>query len=262
MPVHAAAPTFSGRAYAVGVSGVTLFGKPVGNTTVADTGQLPSGGGSVSNGPGTVAVPNLGSVTVTKEQAAGNGSSATASSEISGVLLQPGDVSPLLNAKVLTATTTARACGAAPSASTSVVGPLTVGGQTVTVPVNPPKNTTVKVGTPEAVIATVTFNAQTYDPATNTQSASALVVTFPDKGMLSQLITGTITISHAESDLEGCASAVAAATSTPRPAAVTVPNTGAGSGSAGSSWSMVLVPAGALLLGVALLSRRRRSTVG
>lgn len=253
LPVHAASPTYSGRAYALGVSGATVLGSSVGDTTVADTGQLPSGGGSVSNGPGTFTVSGLGTVTVTKEQAAGGGSTATASSVISAVALSVSSTA-VLQATVLTAATTAAACGAAPSASTGVAT-LTVGGAAVTLPVNPAPNTTVTVPTSAvgaAVIATVTFNAQTYTASSNTQSASALVVTFPAGGALSATFTGTITLSHAESDVAGCA---VVATSSPAPP---VPSSGAAGDWRSSVWSMVLIPAGVLLLGLSLLERRRR----
>lgn len=295
VPVYAAANTYSGRAYAVGISGATVLGTAVGNTTIVDTGQLASSGGSVSNGPGTFNVLSLGTVTVTKEQATGGAGTAAANSVVSDASLATttmlGVPTPILHATVLTAATTTRACGAAPSVSSSVAS-LTLGTTIVAVPVNPRPNTTMSVVTAGVLIATVTFNAQTYDAATNKQSASALVVDFPTSGALSSAVTGVITISHAESGVAGCDAGVLPASTSPGstsngstsssggalgaggngvlpandPAAASgalpVPDTGARGASPSAVWSLALIPAGALLAGLSLLGVRRRSATG
>lgn len=258
-PVQAASTTYSGRAYAVGVTGATVLGTPVGDTTVADTGQLPVGGGNVTNGPGTFPVPKVGSVTVVMDQANGAGSLAAASSEITSVNLAPGKTA-VLHATLLKANTAAAACGGTPTVSSSVAS-LTIGGTTVPIPIAPAPNTQVTVplgATGSLVVAVVTFNAQSYAPASNTQSVSAVEVNFPVGGALSKTITGTVVISHAESDLLGCSSVTPAPPSvTPAhpvaPPAPPVPTTGAGFG------SVALVPAGILLLGASLFGIRRRN---
>lgn len=232
--VRADSNTYSGRAYAVGLSGVVLGPVTVPDQLVGDTGALPGSGGTVSAGPGTVSLPSgLGSVTITTEQASGSSGAASATSQVSSVSILPaGTPGGVLSATVLTANTGVN-CGGLTRLASSLAT-LTIAGQTV--PINPNPNTTTTVSTPGTgqTIATVTFNPQSFTASTTTAMASAVAVTFPATGTLASVIQGTITISHAESDIV-CPTA-ATATPTPTPTAsptaspaVSVPNTGAGS---------------------------------
>lgn len=195
---------YSGRAYAVGVIGATLAGSAIPDQVIGDTGQLPSGGGTVTFGAGTVTVPSLATATIVTEQATGSNGTSSASSDVSNLVIGPGAAAggkDLVDATLLTANTAVNCAGQQTLASS--VATLTIAGNTVAIPPNP--NTTVRVlPSPLALLANVTFRQQSYVTATNTASASALVISFPTAaagGTLAALITGTITISHAESDL-------------------------------------------------------------
>lgn len=245
----ALAQTYSGRAYAVGLSGVKLLGGTVTvpDTLVGDTGPLPAGGGSVSFGPGTVSLPGgLGSVDITSETAQGSANVSSANSNVAGLSINVSEVS-VLSATLLVAQASVGCSG--PGPFTTSVGSLTIAGIDVTV--NPSPNSSVTVTDPLSgqVIATVTFNQQTYTSSGNLASANSLVVSFPANGALAAVIQGTITVSHAEADLTNCASPTPTpsptATPTPSPSTPGFPRTGEhGAGStSGLPWLVVVLAA-------------------
>ncbi len=213
VPAQAQNVTYGGRAYAVGLTGVAVANITVADQLLGDTGALPPGGGSVSSGPGTVTLPaGLGSVTIVTEQANGVNETSTATSQIASVSILPTGVpGGVLGATVLTANTGVDCAGL--TTLSSSLATLTIAGQTV--PINPNPNTTTTVLSGGLTVATVTFNRQTYDAATNAAAADALVVNFPVTGTLATVIRGTITISHGNSDLTGCATTTPTPTPTP-----------------------------------------------
>jgi hypothetical protein len=222
VPAQAQNVTYGGQAYAVGLTGVAVANITVADQLLGNTGALPPGGGSVTSGPGTVTLPaGLGSVTIVTEQANGVNETSTATSQIASVSILPGGVTggaSVLGATVLTANTGVNCAGLATLSSS--LATLTIAGQTV--PINPNPNTTTTVlATGGLTIATVTFNRQTYNSATNAAAADALVVDFPTTGTLASVIRGTITISHGNSDLTGCATTTP--TPTPPPPAGSAP---------------------------------------
>ncbi len=218
VPAQAQNVTYGGQAYAVGLTGVAVANITVADQLVGGTGALPPAGGSVTAGPGTVTLPaGLGSVTIVTEQANGVNEASTATSQIASVSILPTGLPgnlPVLGATVLTANTGVDCTGL--TTLSSSLATLTIAGQTV--PINPnPNTTTTVVNSSNLTIATVTFNRQTYNAATNAAAADALVVDFPTTGTLASVIRGTITISHGNSDLTGCAST----TPTPTPSTPT-----------------------------------------
>jgi hypothetical protein len=83
----------------------------------------------------------------------------------------------------------------------SNVGTISLLGGAVNIPINPAPNTVINLG-----ILSITLNQQSYDAATNTASAQALVLNFPTGGLLSAIITGTITVSSSTADTSGALS--------------------------------------------------------
>jgi len=250
IPAQAQNVTYSGRAYAVGLTGVAVANVTVSDQLVGDTGPLPGPGGTVSAGPGTVTLPaGLGSVTIVTEQATGANEASNATSQIASVSLLPTGLpggGGLLSATVLTANTGVGCAGLATLSSS--LASLTIAGQTV--PINPNPNTTTTVlGTGGLTIATVGFNRQSYNAATNAADADALVVTFPTTGALATVIRGTIIISHADSALSGCATP----TPTPTPSTPTGTGTGPGFPRTGMLSGQPPVNSSAALLGVIVL---------
>lgn len=235
-PVHVTAGTagagvsYSGDAYAVGLTGLSVLGKAVPDATFGDTGQLPHAGGELSFAPGTVTLPvGLGTVTVSEGSVTGAGNVAHASSRVAGVSLLPhlsrgsrgGICLPLLGCVAHVSAnslagllgpgrgtgdlldigalrSTAAASAGAPDAKSTSVGTVSLLGGTVEVPVNPVPNTTVNLG-----LFSLTLNRQSYDRTTNTASAQALVIHFPSTGMLSGLVTGTITVASSTAGTAG-----------------------------------------------------------
>ncbi len=80
----------------------------------------------------------------------------------------------------------------------SNVGTISLLGGAVNIPINPAPNTVINLG-----ILSITLNQQSYDASTNTASAQALVLNFPTGGLLSAILTGTITVSSSTADTSG-----------------------------------------------------------
>ena len=196
-PANAAGqPTYAGRAYAVGLTDISVNGTAMSDQYIADTGALPSSGGDRTAGSGTQQAPGLGSVDVLLEAAHGKDGHASASSRVAGVHLFPQSNGPdLLDAALADASTTADVDGK-PSATAALLS-VDINGSMVAIP--PGSNVTVTVPGPSAgsVVAVVTFNAES--TASNSPSASALIVQFPPNGVLSAQVVGRVTVSHAES---------------------------------------------------------------
>ncbi len=237
IPAQAQPFDYSGRAYAIGTNALRVVGIPIGNETLGDSGQLPVAGGSVSyGGPNPVVIDGFLSATVTLEQATGAAGLSSATSQIAAVT-----VAGILDATVLTANTAVN-CGG-PTTLSSSVATLTIAGASVPVPIlTTPNSTYTVVNAAGLTIATIVFNRQAYDPATNKASADALVVNFPLNGPLSNVISGTLILSHAESDLTCAATptptptptATATPAPTPTPTALPgLPRTGSGPGHSG-----------------------------
>ncbi len=274
-PVPGGTPAlYTGRAFAIGTNGLGLLGIPITDTAVGDTGFLsaPPPGGTVTSAPGVVTIGTLINATVLNETATGAANLSSATSQITGVTI-PG----VLAATALTANSGVNCAG--PTTASSSIATLTIAGATPPVTIATAPNTTVTVlNAAGLAIATLTFNRQSYDPATNKESVDALVVTFPSSGPLAARITGSVILSHAESNLECTApptptpsaspSATPSATPSASPSATPnpgtgLPNTGAGPGGQSPMGDGTLLAVFALLLVAAstggLFVWRRRS---
>lgn len=278
IPAQAAVTSYSGNAYAVGLTGVTVAGVGVTDQLVGFTQPLPPAGGTLNGSVGTVTLPGgLGTATVVLEQTSGGGTTSTSTSQVAGVTILPTTLLPtgVLGATVLNANSSVVNCGAPTLASS--VATLSINGTTITLPPNPAPNTLIVVGPPTAPIATVTLNAQASTgtpPTTSAGTVSALVVDFPATGPLAPVITGTITISQAHSDQVCTAAPPPTPTPTPAPtpaptatptAPPSLPITGAGPGQPPVNGSgSALLALGLLLLvsasSTGFLVWRRRSS--
>jgi hypothetical protein len=201
----------------------------------------------VSFGPGPVPLPGgLGSVTILAEQAKGVSEAANATSQIAAVSILPTAAFPggVLSATLLTANTGVNCSGL--TTLSSSLATLTIAGQTV--PINPNPNTTTTVLSGVLTVATVTFNQQAYNSATNDADTDALVVTFPAGGPLAAVIQGTITISHADSDLTGCSTTTPTPSTPTGSAAPGFPKTGALAGQPPLDGNFALLAVVVLLL--------------
>lgn len=188
---------YVGNSYLLGISGVTVAGNPVSDQTFFGSGALPTAGGSLSNTAATVTLPDgLGSATVVSETASGTTNTATAASTLNGITILPGQGaagSDVLDATVLNAAATT-SCTGAPLSAVSVAS-LTIDGVSVTL-----TNTANQVVSIPNV-ASVTIEQTAGNANTNTASSDDIVVTFPPTGTLASVITGTLTISHANSSV-------------------------------------------------------------
>ena len=211
--------TYTGRAAAVYTpTGVTLLGAQViaPETVICQAGPLPAAGGSFTACNGNVGVPigsptSIGTVNVLNESVSGTGGTSSASSEVASVDLFPNPVGGTLGlggvniggtnlhitATVLNADTEVTCTTHSESASLLT---LNLNGTPLTFDPNV-TNQTQNVLNGAAIITT---GYTTYDPATNTSTASPLRIEFPANGSLSGIITGTIFVSYAQSDLHGC----------------------------------------------------------
>ncbi len=205
--------TYTGRAAAVYTpTGVRLLGAQViaPETVICQAGPLPAAGGSFTACNGNVAVPigtpPIGTVNVLNESVSGTGGTSSASSEVASVDLFPTPIGSILGvggtnlhitATVLKANTEVTCTTHSESASLLT---LNVAGTPVTFDPNA-VNQTLNVLNGAAIITT---GFTSYDQATNTSTASPLRIEFPANGSLSGIITGTIFVSYAQSDLHGC----------------------------------------------------------
>jgi len=205
---------YTGDAYAVGLTGLKLV---AGAITVPDQKILEGGpqpvspcdGGTMSASGLTAAVPpptgggtgDLADATIVTEQSAASGRTSTSTSNVTSATILPGRGTAganVLSATVANASNSVN-CGGS-TANASSIATLTINGTAVTVPAGVNQSVTVP-GPGGTTLATVIFNQQSYDATKNLASASAAVVSFPAAGTLAAVITGTVTISHAESDL-------------------------------------------------------------
>lgn len=210
--------SYSGRAYAVGITNATGLLGSLSNTFICDTGQLPAAGGSLSGMP-CAAIPavdvtsssssclntDVVCLDVLKETAAGASGSAASASHTAFVRVLPdrfscdGSCQDLVNAQVVTADTsvTCDSTGHSQKSATTAVTSLSIEGITVAIPTTP--NTVVTVPSSGTPIATITFRHEDTS-GLNDAVGDALIIDFPATGLLSDVLTGTITIAHAESD--------------------------------------------------------------
>ena len=222
--------SFSGRAYAVGITQATGALAPLDNTFICDTGQLPAAGGSRPGTnnclpvAGTITFPSMASACATSsdiicldalaENTSGAGNTAKSTSHVAFVRVLPDQVTSapclaggkvfcdLLSATVLTADTSVscNSSGAPVKSATTTVTSLTIAGQNVPIPTDP--NTVVNLGPSGGpYLATVTMRHEDTS-APNTAVGDALIITFPaGSGGILSAASGVITISHAESDI-------------------------------------------------------------
>ncbi|MGH9130728.1 MAG: cell wall-binding repeat-containing protein, partial [Acidimicrobiales bacterium] len=78
------------------------------------------------------------------------------------------------------------------------LGTIELLGGAVNVPLNDGPNTVINLG-----ILSITLNQQSYDPTTNTASNQGVVLNFPDTGLLSAILSGTITVSSSTASTSG-----------------------------------------------------------
>lgn len=203
-------PTHGGRSYAVGLTGIKALGTvSVGDTFVPGSVNLPPAGGSEHGAVGTMALPaGLGSVVVARSDVQGDAERSSARSEVRSVTLLPGGpagavqlsgTAAVLEAHVLMASATIQ-CGSGPSLDSGVAS-LSILGQQIDV--RSTRNSVIEVRPGGLLAARVQINVQGSQAASH--SASAIVVEFPATGPLAALLQGTITLSHAEAAVGGCA---------------------------------------------------------
>lgn len=202
--------TYTGRAAAVySPTGVTVLGTQVmtPETVVCQAGPLPAAGGNFTacNGNATLPAP-LGTVNILNESVSGAAGTSSANSEVASVNLLPNTIGGLLGIGGVNANITATVLRANTSvtcsshSTTSSLATLELNGNSV-LPASTSPNTTVNLLDNGLIITT---NYQHYDAATNTATASPLRIEFPANGPLSGIITGTIFVSYAQSDLHNC----------------------------------------------------------
>lgn len=210
--------SYSGRAYAVGISNATGLLSSLNNKFICDTGQLPAAGGSQTGTPCapitgvnvTSASANCQSTDVVcldvlKETTTGASGSAASASHTAFVRVLPSRVNcdgsclDLVNAQVATADTsvTCDSTGHPQKSASAAVVSLSIAGTTVTIPSTP--NTVVTVPSTGTPIATVTLRHQS-TAGPNAAIGDALIINFPANGVFGSTASGTITIAHAESD--------------------------------------------------------------
>jgi hypothetical protein len=160
---------YSGRA--IGVQ--TTVSTPVtsATTTVADTGPLPSSGGSITVGGAASNIPNLVSTGVLLSSTSGGGNSSQSEATVNGtVLLLPG--SNIITADVLRANT-ACTCGPGCSGSSTVLN-LRLNGTVINVTGAPNQTITIPLG---PVTITIIINEQLFSPGSITVNALHVTVT-------------------------------------------------------------------------------------
>jgi hypothetical protein len=188
-------PSYAGRAWAAATRGVTVARLPIADTTVGDSGNLSSSGGTVAyNGTVNVSVPGVLSAQVAFETASGANCFVSATSNVTSATVLPGagpGGSDIADLTVLFGQTS-MACSST-ATQTGTVATVSIAGTTVTVPTG----TNVTVTIPNE--ATLTFNQR--QPGANPPSVNAISINFLPGGLLSSIITGTITFAHAEA---GC----------------------------------------------------------
>lgn len=202
--------TYTGRAAAVySPTGVTLLGAQLiaPETVVCQAGPLPAAGGNFTACNGNVTLPaSLGSVEVLNESVTGAAGTSSASSEVASANLLPTTIGGILGIGGLNANITATVLNAATSVTcsshtkSSSLATLGLNGSSV-LPASTTPNTSVSLLNNGLILTT---NYQHYDAATNTATASPLKIEFPANGPLNGIITGTIFVSYAQSDLHNC----------------------------------------------------------
>ena len=238
---------YTGRAAAVYTpTGLRILNQQVvaPETVICQAGPLPPAGGQFMACNGNLDVFGLGTVNVLNQSVTGQGGTSSATSEVASVNLFPTPIgggllnlNPLLaniRATVLRADTSVTCSSHSESTSLAT---LTLNGSSI-LPANASQtNQSLNILNNGAI---VTLNYQQYDAATNTATASPLRIEFPANGPLAGIISGTIFVSYAQSDLHGC----------PPPPVISE-----------ISLALMLPVAAIGLFGVALLVVRRRSRV-
>jgi hypothetical protein len=216
----AAGASHSGRAYALGLTGVSALGTiNVPDTVLPDGIKLDPSGGSKSKTQIPLEVPGLASVNLLKAAVEGSGDQSNAETEVASATVLPAVSSKaptkallpegvaLIEAHVLTANASVN-CNGQVSTDTKVAK-LSVLGQKIDVSVHGVIE--VRLSTTGPVAARVTIDNRqsgTKPDGTVWASADAVIVEFPADGPLAAVVTGTIAISHADADMEGCANTV------------------------------------------------------
>ncbi len=219
--------SYGGDAYAIGLSGVTVAGRPVADQTLGDTGALPASGGGRSEAPAHITLPSgLGTLTVTGGSVTGAAGTTRASFKVAGVSILPklslgsggdlclpllgcvvgGGAADLVDIGLAQSAASASASNPDSHAGSAAFGTITLLGGVVKVPIGTTANTTVDLG-----LVSITANQSAYDASTNTASARAVVLDFPKTGQLAGTITGTITVASATATVKGSLSCTSGA---------------------------------------------------
>lgn len=233
--------TYTGKSAALFTpTGVSVLGQTAvaANTVICNADQ-PSGGGTATGCNGNLTLPGgLGSINVLNENVSGSNGTQTSTSQIASVTLVPGGAGgkDVLDATVLDANSQVSCSTHTESADLAT---LSIAGNAI-IPSNQPQNQNITVTDPltGGTLAVIVINYNTFDATSNTATAASLEVVFPSNGELASVITGTLFISYAQSDLEGCA---------PPPKVPEAP------------MSVLFLGAGAVVLGAGWWLRRRRS---
>ncbi|MFN2569734.1 MAG: hypothetical protein ABR564_09070 [Candidatus Dormibacteria bacterium] len=285
--------TYAGRACAIQLSNITLLGTTlIPDQCLGDSGPVPSGGGVATGPSGPVNVAGLLAATVVNTSAGGANGVSNASTRVAGLGVLPPAALPaglnlppiagalpvvgapllgsLLSAEVVAADTSVGCSGptqgplvgnppglaqASPSntGAATLVQSVAVEGGSLTSQITGQPNQSLDLG-----IVSLTFNQQLYNASTNTATANALAVEFKLPGIL----TGKLTVGHAESSVTNCVFSKPANPGIPTTGSLAVPGDTTGvSGSAGLRTAVI--PAGlAAIVATALVLgwRRRRPT--
>lgn len=236
--------TYTGRAAAVYTpTGITVSGSQVvaPETVVCQAGPLPPSGGTFTACNGNVALPaGLGNVNVLNQSANGAAGTSSATSEVASANLLPNPIGGVFGVGGLNANIQATVLRAATSVTcsshteNSSLATLSLNGSPIT-PISTSPNSSISLLNNGLIVTT---NVRQFDAATNTATASALKLEFPANGPLRSVITGTIFVSYAQSDLHNCTPPVIS-----------------------EFESALVVPAAALgLLGLGFVILRRRSS--
>jgi hypothetical protein len=202
-------------AYAIGLSGVSVLGRPIANQTLGTVGPPPPGGGTLTTGPAILVLPDgMGTLRVAGAMVSRASGTGRTLDTVNGLDLFPqltanqirtlclpflgcvprlvatgGGPVELLDITFARSTASASSTNPAAHAENTQVGAISLLGGAVEVPLSATPNTTVNLG-----LLSITLNRRSYDPSTNTASAQAVVLHFPPDGQLAPAITGTITI--------------------------------------------------------------------
>lgn len=183
------AQTYSGQAIAVS-STVNTPLSPVLTTSVADTGPLPSAGGSITLASTSVSIPGILSVGNSTVSSSGGGNNSQSTASI--VSLNIGVLTNTISATAVSSSAQG-VCPAGTASGSSIVTGLVLNGSPVTVTGAPNQTITLLLaGNP---IGTLTINEQIVSPGGITVNALHLFVTDPNDSTTINVIVAS---SHAD----------------------------------------------------------------